>query len=490
MQILNALIVILVPLIFGLLLLALILRRRADQFYFWEKLALAFPIGLGLMVIIMFILPFVGIPLTFLSIVGTLAVISILIGIYLFKNKIFCVNPNEIKNSLDFDHENMAWWEYGLVILLILKVAYVYFASIVKPLVDIDALKYYSIVAKGIFYKNTLNTPYLSNFMADPKPLFPHLSQGWAFIGLGTINDALFKIIFPTLFLCLMVIFYAVLRRYYFRKPSLIFTFLLSTLPFLVLHVATAYADFTMSFYYGVATLYLFLFIKEFNLSENDKSFPYLFISYVLLVFAVWTKRSGIVLSGVNTFVLATYLITNKNKIVKIDLIKIISIFIVFIVAIFPMITYAQTEVILRVFKQLIGISETAPTIDSANNLLPANKFNIITSIFFRKLFYYADWHLLWGLFVISLILFYKNTFRRPLVLLLAIISLNILIVLVQFGTKEMFQWLIDGTLFDRLMIPYVIVILYFCAEAIIPEWKGNPSAPAAQPSTKSKKGS
>jgi hypothetical protein len=489
MQIFNALLVILIPLVFGLFLLSLILQKRADQFYFWEKLALAFPIGLGTMVIIMFILPFAGISLTFLSIIAALTVIAILIGIYSLKNKIFCINLDEIRKSFKFDRENMVWWEYGLAVLLALKVIYVYFASIVKPLIDVDAFQYYSIVAKGIFYEKTFNTPYLFKYIHD-KPLLPYLSQAWGFIGLHTINDALFKIIFPTLFLCLLVIFYSVLRKYYERKFSLIFTFLLSTLPFLVFHVATAYADFTMSFYYGVATIYLFLFMKAFDLDEKEKAFPNLLISFVFLALVVWAKRAGIVLAGVNTFILLAYLLVNKNKVTKGDLKPAVIPLLSFFVLIFPIILYGQLTTVTIIIKSLFGVGSGETAAATAAEPLPANKWSLIFSIISRKLFLYADWHLLWALFVVSLILFYERSLRSPLIFLLAIVFLDVLALFVQFGTGEMFRWLLDGTIFDRLMLTNVVVVLYFCAEAIIPGLKGSSTGALARPSAKSKKGS
>ncbi|MEA3493991.1 MAG: hypothetical protein U9R38_06360 [Candidatus Margulisiibacteriota bacterium] len=466
------------------------MQKSANRFYFWEKLALAFPIGLGAIVIVMFLLTkLVKIPLTFFSITGSLFVTAAIIGLYLLKKKAFCINLAEIKKINKFDHQNMAWWEYSLAILLAFKVIYVYFASIVKPLIDVDAFLYYSIVAKGIFFEKTFNTPYLLKHIHD-KPLLPYLSQGWAFIGMHTINDALFKILFPTLFLCLLVIFYSALRKYYTRRMSMIFTFLLSTLPFLVFHVATAYGDFTMSFYYGAATIYLLLFMKSFNASDKESAFSNLLISFVLLAFAVWTKRAGIVYAGTNIFVLLTYLTVNKNKITGSDLLHAAIPLFNFFILIIPMLLYGQFNILIVIIRSILGIGNGGASAAAPAKILPPNKAGIIFSIMAKKLFLYADWHLLWALFIVSLVLFYRRSLRSPLVFLLAIIFLDVLALFVQFGTVEMFRWLLDGTIFDRLTMAYIVIITYFCAEAIIPSLKDNSLAGGTRPSPKNKKGS
>jgi hypothetical protein len=465
-----AIFTILIPLVFGMFILSMVLGKKGEDLFFWEKLALSFPIGLGSLVIIMFLLSYINIPLTLLNILLTLTVLIAGITIYLIKNKTFCFNFKELKRAYKTENRGIKWWEYGLIILLALKVVYLYFSSIVKPLIDVDAFQYYTIVAKGVFLKKTFITQYLSNYIHD-KPLLPYLSQGWAFISLNSINDALFKIIFPTLFLSLLVIFYSVLRRYYPRRHSLIATFLLSTLPFLVFHVATAYADFTMSFYYGTATIYLFLFMKEFAIQKNrDRAPSYLFISFLLLAFSVWTKRAGIILAGVNIFALLVYLgIKFKEIDFKKQLRKLLIPFVLFLLLILPALIYGQFITILTILKSITGMGGDIAASTGNAAPIPGNKFSIIFDIMVKKLFFYADWHLLAALFTVSILFFFKRIFKSALVFLLGIIILDIIALFVQFSTGEMFRWLLNGTLFDRLMMNNIVVIAYFCAETILP---------------------
>ncbi len=468
MLLINILIMLLIPFVLGLFLLSLFLQKGSTQLNFWEKLALAFAVGLGFLTIIMFILAFLRIPLTFWSILGATTLITAAITSYLIKAKTFCLSLNEIKASLRISNPKFNLFEYVLICLISLKVVYVFFETLVKPVIDVDAFQQYSIIAKAIFYKKTFLLPYLTQFMGDKPPL-PFLAQGWVFLGLHTIDDAILKILSPVLFLCLLTIFYGVLRRYYSRTYSLLFTLLLSTLPFLVFHVATAYADFPVTFYYATATIYLFLFMKEFAQENKEKSYAYLIVSMLLLAITVYAKKAGIVLAGVNLFILLLYLLTYRKNMVKPDIKRFFVAFLIFIISIMPWIILGSMGTIITVIKSLAGVEIQGAVGPAVAGDTLSDKITTIYSIFSKKLFLYADWHLLWALFLAGLLFFYKKSFSKPLIFLLMIIFIDLLALFVQFGTGETFRWLLDGTLFDRLIMNEVPVVLYFCAEAILP---------------------
>lgn len=489
MLLINTLIVLLVPLILGVFMISVALRENSSYFKFWEKLAISFALGLGFLAVLMFLFAFANIPLTFWTVTGTVLLIVLIAGLYLLKKKQFLFNFGEFKNAFNFKISNFSILECILVLLISLKVIYVFFITLIKPLVDVDAFQFYSIVAKGVYFEKTFLTPYLRQFIGD-KPLFSFLSQGWAFIGLHAIDDALFKIFTPILFLCFIIIFYSVLRRYYERGYALLFTFLLSTLPFIVFHAATAYADFPMTFYYAAATIYLFLFMKELSQNNKEKAFANITIALLFLAISIWVKRAGIVIAGIDLFILFIYLIIHGKFIAKPDLLKIIIPFLLFMILVIPSIAYSQSGTLLRISKSIVGVEEQVSPIPSAEGpSLPA-KAGIIVSIFLKKTFLYADWHLLWLLFLVTLLFFYKRSFGKPNAFLLAVIIIDILAILVQFKSREMFNWLLDGTLLDRLLMNQAPIILYFCAEAIIPGLRGSSSAGAVRAFSKNKKGS
>jgi len=454
---LGLLTVLLVPLALGLGALSFLLGNDRGKFTAPEKLALSFLLGLGFLTLLMFLAGMSGLKLTFLTVAAPALLVTAGLITYALKSGRFCLDRPEFKLPNE-PYQPIEWLLLGL---LALKTLYVYFTALIKPLVDVDAFQQYSIVAKAIFFDGSFTLPYLYQFYGD-KPLLPFLAQGWAFLGMGAANDALFKVLFPTVFLALLVIFYAVVRRSAGRTMSLLFTFLLSTLPLLVYHTTTAYADVTITAYYAAATFYLYLFMKERAKSSAA-------VGFTLLGFAVWAKKAGLILAGVNILFLVIFLLADKERQLWR---KAVIPFVIFLIIISPWLALGRLGTFETVIRSFIG-AKTAP-LAAAAVAQPApeeSKLPVIAAIFGRKLFLYGDWHLTWGLFVLSLVFFYKRAFRPPLVYLLAIILLDFSSLFVQFGSGETFRWLLDGTLFDRLVMNEVPVVLYFAALAIIPGW-------------------
>ena len=189
------------------MILSLLLKKQASNLFWGEKLALSFVIGLGCQTIVMFLLAWLKIPLSLSNILVTILPISILSILWQIKNNSFCLHRQEIKLT----GIKLSPFEWLFLSLTSLKVVYIFFAALVKPLVDVDAWQQYSIIAKMIFIDKTFLLPYAGQFMGD-KPLFPFLSQGWVLIGLQSANESLLKIISPLLFVCFLVIIFSVLN--------------------------------------------------------------------------------------------------------------------------------------------------------------------------------------------------------------------------------------------------------------------------------------
>jgi hypothetical protein len=390
-------------------------------------------------------------------------------SLILLKQKNFCLSLEDFR----WLRPNFDWLEYLLLSLISLKVIFVYFSALIKPVIDVDAFQFYSIVAKGIFYDHTFTLPYLQQFIGD-KPLLPFLTQGWVLLGLNQANECLIKLLSPTVFLLLLVIFYSALKRFLNRKFSLLFTFLFSTLPFLIYHATTAYADLIVTFYYFVGTIYLWLFLK--GLSEQKASMADLIVSMVFLGFTVWAKKAGVVLAGIDLFVLLFALALYRAKIAKIQIKTIIISLLLFMIIAFPVVASGRIAGVLNIAKNVTGMAPTP--VQTA----PTGEIDILGTglvIFARKTFLYADWQLTFGLLIVILLFFFKRALRPPDLFLLMIILLDITSLFVQFGSGETWRWLLDGTLLDRLLMNEVPLLLYYCAIVIGPilGWKDNSSA-------------
>src|SRR3989339_20080 len=139
MIIINLLIVILVPFVFGLLLFSALINDEQPEIGSLEASALAFSIGLGGVTIIMYLLSLLNFSLTLMNILAVVVGISVLLAV-------FCRKPATKRRGFP----PLDWQEWLLTGLIFIKIVFVFFSALVKPVIDIDAILYYSIVAKGI----------------------------------------------------------------------------------------------------------------------------------------------------------------------------------------------------------------------------------------------------------------------------------------------------------------------------------------------------
>jgi hypothetical protein len=207
-------------------------------------------------------------------------------------------------------------------------------------------------------------------------------------------------------------------------------------------------------------------------------------------------------LVAIDLFVLAIYYLINSHTKIfgvginraRISLKTFIVPALIFIITIGPWLAmgFSRSGSYMQIVKSIVGVEAVpqATLAPATAQPLPALSERISSSlgIFGRKLFLYADWHLLYLLFLITLIFFYRKSFSQPTIFLLAIIFTDILVIFIQFQSEGMYRWLLDGTLLDRLMMNQAPIILYFCAEEIISSWKSNSAGSAVRVSSKSKK--
>ncbi|MBN3033539.1 MAG: glycosyltransferase family 39 protein [Candidatus Saganbacteria bacterium] len=464
MLLINFLIFLLVPGLAGALTLAAVPTRRADEFNFWEKTALAFPLGLGLLCIAMYLLDLAGIPVTRAHIIIAALAYSALLLAYLGWQRRIKLPPLTIP-PIRFD---LDWQESALAALIALKLGFVSFAALIKPVVDVDAFQFYSIVAKGLYYHHTTLSPYLRNFFGG-KPLLPFLAQGWVLIGLQTADDFWLKLLPPLLLISLIIVFYCTLRRSFSRKASLLFTFFLAALPLLAHHATTAYADLPVTAYFTLSWLCLFRFLKNFSCPAGERNYALLTVSFIFAALTIWAKNAGVVLASANLIALLACLWANRRRLNGADLRQFGLVFGCFLLLILPLLLQRATF-IASVFLAFFGHTDATATA-VAKTVVPVplvEKTKTIGQTFFNKLLFYGDWQLTWGLLALALVFFYRQALAEPLRYLLIVLVLSLCSVFVQFEVNSTFVWLLDGTLMSRLLMNEAPLALFLAAEIIL----------------------
>ncbi|MFC1568343.1 hypothetical protein ACFL37_01435, partial [Candidatus Margulisiibacteriota bacterium] len=404
MMVIKLLIAISVPFLLGVFGLTAVLKDRLAFFGYLERLALAFAVGVWLLALIMFSLPFVRIPLSLPTI--SLAAGLILLGLLPFaKEHLRLFVPGSWPRP-------KTTWFYVLLGLIIIKVLFAFWSALLKPIIGPDLITYYALAAKHTFL---LQAP-LHLFYEPPLPF---LIESWTPICLGAWQDNFLPLFSPLLFISLLIIFFSSLRRYFSDLYSIFFTFLLAGLPLLLFHAGTAYADLPQALYYSAATLYLYQFIKEFRLAPK-KAYSFLLLSALLLGISIWVKKSGIYYAGINISVLVFFAISQRENIQKKAVLYSL---LTFALVCAPWLLYSRVVV-------LIGsLGQALPSLHSivvSPQLLVRDMSWVVVFTMLRNMFLEGNWQLLWALCLALAVLYPKKAFRSPAVYLSAVLLLQL----------------------------------------------------------------
>lgn len=451
------------PLLLGLGVVALIYRKEALSFL--ERIALAWGIGLGLLGMSMFTLSLFGVRLTLISSALPALIATIgLIGSALARKYplIGARSALEALKALSgiFTQPNhaKAVAEKLLALLIILTVAFVFFDALVKPIVNFDDLWRQGCIARVIYTTGQVLTEQTRE-LAHAHPYLNPVSQAWVYLGLDTWNDALGKIIFAFCFTSLLIIFYQNLRRESSRSRALLFTYLLTSFPLIVFHAGTAYSDFLQTFYYSAGVIYLYQWLKR---GER----PDLCVSALLLSGGIFSKQLGFPLWVIASIGLFAYLLIEHRERLRSG-------------ALFPALTLLASapwlfnknsfllrglpDMISRLAGRLSGAAPAAQASTPAPAYGPPSLFNVLGQLS-RKMFFYADWQLLWAVLLLVVIFFWPKIRRTPLKYLLLMIGLNFVMLIYAFMEPTTYPFLMDGTLVQRLMMYQVPLALFLTA--------------------------
>jgi hypothetical protein len=111
------------------------------------------------------------------------------------------------------------------------------------------------------------------------------------------------------------------------------------------------------------------------------------------------------------------------------------------------------------------GIDLTS--VAAANNPYGPATLNGIIYHLGRRMLTYADWQLLWFVFAMSIVLFWQKIWHSKLKYLLLLIILNLLLVIYGFSGQATYNYLVDGTLVQRMLMYQVPAVLFFVALAV-----------------------
>ncbi len=457
MIIIRLILTLALPLLLGYCLVAIIAGSKTKLSLF-ERLGLSWGIGLGLTGLFMFLISTLGLPVNLLAVAIPIIFILVALVAYAIVNQIKIFGRPAI---LTIGQTSLA--DKGLILLIVLTVFYVLFDALVKPIVNFDDLWRQGSIARIIFATGQVITPQTAE-LAGGHPYLNPLSQAWIYLGLGVWNDAIGKIIFPLCFIALLFIFYSNLRRSSSRTHALLFTYLLTSFPLIVYHAGTAYSDLMQTFYYAGGIIYLFEWFRR-------QEPPLLLFAALFLGIGNFVKQSGIPLWLVAAFVLFCYLYFERKRNFRPGWIFLLASTIVSAPWLFSRNSFLMSRL-------LGAASATAePAFPYGSPTLAG-----ILSHLIRRTFTYADWQILWFVLLLVILLGWRRVWRSELKYLLLIIILDLGIIIYAFFEPNAYQFLVDGTLVNRLMMYPAPVVLFFVALAALPLLNYQPKIGAEAP--------
>jgi hypothetical protein len=411
-----------------------------------EKLAVSFLLGSGILTLEMLLLGALKIKLNLLNILITTALLlagPLFLG---WKQQALTLEIGSWRKT-----ERFKGFEIPLLALILLRVGFVLFENLIKPVVGVDAFANWSFRANVFFANSSLMLDPANKFFLGGGAVFYPLNipllQTWTFLFLGYWNDALSKIFFGLFFVALLTLFYGTVKRSASRPLALLGTYLLTTLPMLVHHAGIEYADLPLAIYFSASALLLFNYLE----SADQR---YLYLSALLAGIGAWTKSEGLPLLMINLVVLGLFYFRSQKGLLPAA--KQIAFY--FLVT---LIFQAPWAIINYVYKIPKSIYQQIEYDKVFANL---GRFPVIIDQFYNKMFFYGNWNIAWFVLVIVALLSFSRLKELRAFYSLVYIGLFLAVFAFMYYLTENYVWLLDGTTLNRNMLLIMPLVIYFIA--------------------------
>jgi hypothetical protein len=274
-----------------------------------EKLPLSYGVGLAMIAWEMLLLQLVGLgfnlPLILLTLLGFTSILYGSVRLHGFRRR------RTFETRICDKAKKLSKPDLFFLSAVLLELAYAFFRALITPMESYDAVTIWGLKGKAIYLAESIPTGFLQNkdyvTSHGDYPLLIPLSQSYVYTFLGNFNDFIPKMIFPFFLLACLSLFYLTLRRVSVsRHHSLVFTFMLATIPHFNLNATTGYVDIVVAFYSSFGAVYLYLWIQ-------DRRSVFLIVSALLTGMAAMTKNEGLVWCLINSVVLGTLLLWERR---------------------------------------------------------------------------------------------------------------------------------------------------------------------------------
>ena len=270
------------------------------------RIAFAFPLGFGLVSVLLFILHLIGFSLNITSIlIPSLILLLILIAC---RFKSFYTEIKNIKNAVNGFRVSYSITHLVFVLLILCVLSIIFLKSIFLPPISWDVVTSFDLNAKAISQEGTLLHSLITegNNIGVGVAYPPFISLSYSYLYFFEFDFP--KILPPLILFSFSLFFYTLLKRYTNKTWAIIITFLFLITPDILGHGAIGQTNLTFAFFsfssFGMVYLWL----------NNREQFGYLILSFILAAFASFTRGEGII---INTILFAFIFLNDKKAFFK-----------------------------------------------------------------------------------------------------------------------------------------------------------------------------
>lgn len=274
----------------GFSLVNFLLKTNNSENGTWaEILGLSFTLGIGLETVFMFILDLIGIKISAIALVVCSAV-TIIILLYLKPYPFFTrlKQFQALFKDADFLPKNLPWLIVFLIIcfLLIGSIA----KSLYWPTTSYDSVAGYDLMGKVIAEEGKLKVSLFDLNVEGKRAIYPPLIEG-SFAFAYLFGNTSSKIITSLTYLALILLFYALLKKYVQPLNAILFTLFLMLTPEMFAHSSLSLTNIPGALYAAIGLINLFIWY------DQGKT-KYFIIAAILLAMNVWARSDGIVFNA------------------------------------------------------------------------------------------------------------------------------------------------------------------------------------------------
>jgi 4-amino-4-deoxy-L-arabinose transferase-like glycosyltransferase len=254
------LVALVIPAILGFLIVSILLRDETTS-GLSERLCMAYPLGMGLVTVQMFLLALVRVSLTLWYV--AIPIMIEIVGLYLWirKSKVVLVKTSSFGLFSEIFGADDHWLKkislIVLIALVVIKIGSIFVETYLRPIFAWDSFANWSASAKAFYYSHgllldALPEDFFGKGLLNRNSNYPPhnpLMQVWMSLWIGHFDEVFVKFWSPIYLLAMSVYLYVFMARETSRLIALSMLVLFLSSPLLSIHSIEAYSDVPLSVY-------------------------------------------------------------------------------------------------------------------------------------------------------------------------------------------------------------------------------------------------